>query len=113
MTISAFWHQPIDRERHKVERKTNAAGFPAVKSIDSFYFLAISSLNKVLVLGLARCDYINRNEKVIPVGNSGTGKTHVALALGLEARRKVRTVDSSPPQRSFTNCLWPETRNVC
>ena len=62
-------------------------------NVNSPYFLAISSLNKVLVLGLARCDYINRNEKVIPVGNSGTGKTHIALALGLEAHRKVRTVD--------------------
>lgn len=82
----------IDRERRMVERKIKAAGFPAVKSIDSFDFLAIPSLNKMLVLELARCDYINRNENVIAVGNSGTGKTHIALALGLEACRKGRTV---------------------
>lgn len=64
----------------------------AVKSIDSFDFLAIPSLNKMLVLEPARCDDINRNENVIAVGNSGTGKTHIALALGLEACRKGRTV---------------------
>jgi DNA replication protein DnaC len=78
----------IDRERRMVERRIKAAQFPAVKSIDSFEFKAIPSLNKMLVLELARCDYVNRNENVIAVGNSGTGKTHTALALGLAACQK-------------------------
>ena len=73
----------IDRERRMVERRIKAARFPAVKSIDSFDFNAIASLNKMLVMELARCDYVSRNENVIAVGNSGTGKTHIALALGL------------------------------
>ena len=55
------------------ERRIKAAGFPAVKSIDSFDFKAIPSLNKMLVLELARCDYVNRSENVIAVGNSGAG----------------------------------------
>ena len=42
-------------------------------------------VNKHLVMQLARCEYIERNENVIAVGNSGTGKTHVALGLGLAA----------------------------
>ncbi|WP_086466626.1 IS21-like element helper ATPase IstB [Oceanibaculum nanhaiense] len=78
----------IDRERRMVERRIKAARFPTVKSIDSFDFNAIASLNKMLVMELARCDYVNRNENVIAVGNSGTGKTHVALALGLAACQK-------------------------
>ena len=41
------------------------------------------SVNKHLVMQLARCEYIDRRENVIAVGNSGTGKTHVALGLGL------------------------------
>jgi DNA replication protein DnaC len=45
----------------------------------------IPSLNHRLVLDLARCQYIERHENVIAVGNSGTGKTHVALGLGLAA----------------------------
>ncbi|CDK99551.1 transposase [Magnetospirillum gryphiswaldense MSR-1 v2] len=61
--------------------------FPAVKSLDSFDFTAIPSLNKMLVLDLARCDYITRRENVIALGNSGTGKTHTALALRLAACR--------------------------
>ena len=43
------------------------------------------SLNKTLVLELARCEYIENNHNVIAVGNSGTGKTHIALGLGLAA----------------------------
>ena len=57
--------------------------FPTVKSLDSFDFLALPSLNKPLVLDLARCEYVDRRENIIALGNSGTGKTHVALGLGL------------------------------
>ncbi len=78
----------IDRERRMVERRIKAARFPAVKSLDSFEFKAIPSLNKMLVLELARCDYIDAQENIIAVGNSGTGKTHVALGLGLAACQK-------------------------
>ena len=49
---------------------------------------AIPSLNKTLVLELARCEYVERRENVIALGNSGTGKTHVALGLGLAACQK-------------------------
>ena len=75
----------IDRERRMVERRIRQARFPAVKSLDSFDFLALPSLNKALVLELARCEWIDRRENVIAVGNSGTGKTHIALGLGLAA----------------------------
>jgi DNA replication protein DnaC len=82
----------IDRERRMVERRIKAARFPAVKSLDSFEFKAIPSLNKMLVLELARCEYITRDENIIAVGNSGTGKTHIALGLGLAACQRGLTV---------------------
>ena len=78
----------IDRERRMVERRIKSAKFPAVKSLDSFDFKAIPSLNKMMVLELARCEWIERQETVIALGPSGTGKTHVALGLGLAACRK-------------------------
>ena len=78
----------IDRERRMVERRIKQARFPAVKSFDTFDFAAIPNLNKMLVLELARCEYILRRENVIALGNSGTGKTHIALALGLAACQK-------------------------
>ena len=73
----------IDRHQRMVERRIRAARFSTVKSLDTFDFLAIPSVNKPLVMQLARCEYIERRENVI--GNSGTGKTHVALGLGLAA----------------------------
>ena len=78
----------IDRERRMVERRIKAARFPTVKSLDSFDFLALPSLNKMLVLELARSDYVERRENIIAVGNSGTGKSHIALGLGLAACQK-------------------------
>jgi DNA replication protein DnaC len=78
----------IDRERRTIERRIKEARFPAVKSLDSFDFTALPSLNKTLVLELARSEYVARRENIIAVGNSGTGKTHVALGLGLAACQK-------------------------
>ena len=78
----------IDRERRMVERRIKAAKFPTVKSLDSFDFLALPSLNKMAVLELARSEYVGRRENIIAVGNSGTGKTHIALGLGLAACQK-------------------------
>ena len=78
----------IERDRRKVERRIKAAKFPVVKSLDSFDFTAIPKLNKMQVLELARCEWIERRENVIALGPSGTGKTHVALGLGLAACQK-------------------------
>ena len=78
----------IDRERRMVERRIRQARFPAVKSLDAFDFKALPSLNKMLVVELARCEYVERRENIIALGNSGTGKTHIALGLGLAACQK-------------------------
>ena len=87
----------IDRERRMIERRIKAAKFPAVKSLDSFDFKAIPALNKMQVLELARCEWIERRENVPmlkaclrhdALGPSGTGKTHIALGLGLSACQK-------------------------
>jgi DNA replication protein DnaC len=78
----------IDREQRMVERRIKEARFATVKSLDSFEFAAIPSLNKTMVLELARCEYVARRENVIAVGNSGTGKTHIALGVGRVACQK-------------------------
>ena len=84
----------LDRDRRAVERRIRQARFPVVKSLDSFDFLALPSLNKTLVLELARCEFLARKENLLLLGNSGTGKTHIALALGLPA--SVAIVSASP-----------------
>ena len=78
----------IERDRRNMERRIRAAKFPQTKSLDTFDFKAIPSLNKALVLELARCEWIERRENCIALGPAGTGKTHTALALGLAACQK-------------------------
>ena len=78
-----------------VERRIRAARFPAVIILDSFCFTAIPSVNKALVMELARCEYIERRENIIAVGNSGTGKTHMTLGLGLAACQQGMSVGFS------------------
>ncbi len=75
----------LERDRKATERRIKAAKFTVVKSLETFDYLAMPSLNKKLVLELARCEWITRRENVLCLGNSGTGKTHIALALGLAA----------------------------
>ncbi len=61
-----------DRERRMIERRIKAAKFPATKSLGSFDFKAIPKLNKMQVLELARCEWIERRENVIALGPSGS-----------------------------------------
>ena len=85
----------IERERRMIERCIKAAKFPMAKSLDSFDFKTIPSLNKVLTMELARCEYIAKRQNVIALGPSGTGKTHIALGLGLAACQKGLKVRST------------------
>jgi DNA replication protein DnaC len=75
----------IEREYKRAQRRIKEAGFPVTKSLDSFDFTAIPGLNKSLVRELARNEYIQKLENVLALGNSGTGKTHIGIALGLLA----------------------------
>jgi len=83
----------IDRERRMIERRIKQAKFPTVKSLDSFDFKAIPSLNKMMVLELARCEYVERRENVIALGNSGTGKTHIR-----RHNRRTGVIQTIPPE---------------
>ena len=78
----------IDRSQRMVDRRVRAARFPAIKTFETFDFLAIPTVNRKLIADLARCEYIDRRENIILLGNSGTGKSHIALALGLAACQK-------------------------
>ncbi len=83
----------IERERKAAERRLKAARFPAAKLLDEFDFAARPSINKPLVLQLIQGDYLDQRENILLVGPSGTGKSHLATALGMAAcaqGRKVR-----------------------
>jgi DNA replication protein DnaC len=82
----------IERERKAAERRLKAARFPTPKTLESFDFSARPSVNKPLVLDLIRGDYLTRRENILLVGPSGTGKTHLATALGMAACEQGRRV---------------------
>jgi len=82
--------QQRDENAHKKRIKT--ARFPVLKTLDQFDFSAVATLNKAKVLGLAQGDYIERKENLILMGNSGTGKTHLAVALGICACQSGKNV---------------------
>jgi len=76
------------REQNRRERRIKADRFPVMKELADFHFSAIPELNKAKVLQLAECGFIPRAESVIMLGTPGTGKTHVAISLGLQACRE-------------------------
>jgi len=83
----------LDRERRAADRRLKAAKFFSHKTLDTFDFKARPSVNKPMITELVRGEYIDKRENVLLVGNAGTGKTHLATALGIEAcgrGRKVR-----------------------
>jgi DNA replication protein DnaC len=75
----------IDRERRATERRIKEAQFPVLKTIETFDFSAQPSINEALVRELLRGEYIGKKENILLVGNPGTGKTHLATALGFAA----------------------------
>lgn len=74
-----------DRQRRAMDRRIKAARFGLLKTIDNFDFASQKSVNEQLIRELLRCEYIDQHENVLLIGNSGTGKTHLATALGFAA----------------------------
>jgi DNA replication protein DnaC len=71
------------RSANALSARIRAAGFPVIKDFDTFDFAAIPSLPKQKVLDLARGQWVEQHSNCCLIGNAGTGKTHVAIALGL------------------------------
>jgi DNA replication protein DnaC len=85
--------EALDREKRSAERRVKNARFPVIKTLDTFDFSAQPSIQQKRVRELMAGEYVDRRENVLFVGNSGTGKTHLASALGFAGcmqGRKVR-----------------------
>ncbi len=95
----------IERERRAAERRIKDARFPVIKSIESFDFGAQPSINQPLAQQLLTGEYIVRKENVLLVGNPGTGKTHLATALGYAACAQGRRVRFTTTSALVTQLL--------
>jgi len=83
--LALLEHEANQREVNRRQRRVREARFPLLRTLDEFDFAALPSLKKTQVLELARGEYIQRRENVALIGAIGTGKTHIAIALGLAA----------------------------
>ena len=85
--------ETAEREVRSIAYQIKAARFPAYKDLTGFDFTS-SEVNEPLVRQLHRCEFIDNADNVVLVGGPGTGKTHLATALGVQAvehhRKKVR-----------------------
>jgi len=80
------------RKENGRKRRLREAKFPLIKPLEVFNFDAAPDLDARLIKDLSSCDYVNKSRNVIFMGKSGTGKTHLATALGMEAcKQGVRT----------------------
>jgi DNA replication protein DnaC len=75
----------IEREQRAADRRIKAAQFPVVKTLDTFDFKAQPSINETVVRELLSGEYMDNRENILLMGNPGTGKTHLATALGFAA----------------------------
>jgi DNA replication protein DnaC len=95
----------LDRERKSAERRLRDARFPVLKTVDAFDFAVQPGVNEALYRELLRGDYVERRENVLLIGNSGTGKTHLATALGFAACAQGRRVRFYGVTRLVTELL--------
>ncbi|MHC4137006.1 MAG: ATP-binding protein, partial [Planctomycetota bacterium] len=80
------------RRERRIQRRLQEARFPVLKTLDGFDFKAPHSLDRDEVLDLFACDFIDQAANVVLIGGVGTGKTHLAIALGMACVQKDRRV---------------------
>src|SRR6202044_2934909 len=73
------------RSEHATERRLRAAKLPARKTLSQFDWRRAHGLERARVEDLARCAWVDAARNIVLVGPVGTGKTHLATALGIEA----------------------------
>lgn len=82
------------KEQNRYKYRIKNANFPVIKTIDTFVFdkKSLPELKKETVMELASCSFIEKKQNIVALGNTGTGKSHLMVALGMEAIAKGYTV---------------------
>ena len=77
-----------DRDRRRSARRLKAAGFPREKWLSDFDFTANPNVEPAVIATLATCGWISKGEPLCLIGDSGTGKSHLLIALGAQAAQQ-------------------------
>lgn len=83
--LAVLREEVADRDTRRIQRRIQEARFPQVKLLSDLDFSAAAMPPKAQLMSLAECDFIHQGTNVLALGNSGTGKTHVAIGLGVAA----------------------------
>jgi len=67
------------------KRKIRAANFPYLKTMDELDYFRFENIEESFLRQLGSCDFIAKRQNIVMVGNPGTGKTHLSIALGVKA----------------------------
>ena len=90
--LRLFERESLDREKRAAERRIKNAKFPVLKTLDTFDFSLQTSVNQKLIRELMTGEYIDKKENILFAGSSGTGKSHLATALGFAGCSQGRKV---------------------
>lgn len=74
-----------ERQETSQKRHIRQACFPMMKTIDEFDFSRLEHVSDICIKELSGCDFIKNRQNIVMIGNPGSGKTHLAIALGLQA----------------------------
>jgi len=87
--LCALLEQEVhERNAKQIDLRIKKAKFPVTKTLDQYDFSKAPYLNKSKILGLAKGDYIQDRRNILFIGNSGTGKSHLSISLGIAACRE-------------------------
>ena len=84
--LVALMKQELEaRQESNRQRKIKSAGFPYLKTIDELDCSRFEHLTSAFINELASCDFVDNHQNIVMIGNPGTGKTHLSIALGIKA----------------------------
>lgn len=75
----------LNRQNNSNIKRTNKARFPQHKTLEEYNFNYQPNINKRFIYNLATCEFVRKKENVAFIGPPGTGKTHLAISIGLKA----------------------------
>jgi len=73
------------RQEAGQKRRIKKARFPFLKTLDEFHYGRLEHVSEPFLRELASCDFINKKQNIVMIGNPGSGKTHLGIALGMKA----------------------------
>ncbi|HTF86930.1 MAG TPA: ATP-binding protein [Planctomycetota bacterium] len=103
------------RRERRIARLIQDGRFPVLKTLDAFDFATQPSIDRNTVLELARCDFVANKQNVVLIGGIGTGKTHLAIALGIacaQHERRVRFMTAAEAANELSASVDTQKRPV-